>query len=203
MKVRFVIAEIFTKTSIKDANVLMLKEKEGERRVMLVISQYEAQGIASSLKDLEIERPLTHDLFESITTAFDINLKYIVINRAAHGTYYSHLCYERDGVERFIDARTSDAIAIALRVNVPMYIEEDLLEVCCIQNDTEGIYSIPVTFANNTTLKNALNRAIADEDYELAAHLKNEIKARRMFYDSSVDGENIEGDDFDENKYKN
>lgn len=187
MKVRIIIAEIFTKTSIANAHVLMLKEKDGERRVMLVISPVEAKGIASSLKDYNIERPLTHDLFEHITSAFGIELKYIVVNRIVRGIYYSHLCYERDGEEKFIDARTSDAIALALRVNAPMYIEEDLLDACCLQNDAEGAYSIPITIANEAALKSALDRAIEVENYELAAHLKNELKARNMFNDGTVD----------------
>lgn len=197
MKVRLSIAEIFTKTSIANAHALLLKERGGERRIMVVINPIEAQGIASSLKDAKIERPLTHDLFEPITAAFGIKLKYIVINKAVRGFYYSHLCYERDGVEKFIDARTSDAIALALRAEVPMYIEEDLLEVCCLQNDTAGAYSIPLTLESEQVLKSALDRAIEEEDYEYAAHLRNELMARNLFYDASVDGDNAEGDNLE------
>ena len=185
MKVRISIAEIFTKTSITNAHVLMLKEKEGERRVMLIIGPIEAQGIASSLKEIETERPLTHDLFEPLTAAFGIQLKYIVVNKVMNGIFYSHLCYERDGEEKFIDARTSDAIALALRVNAPMYMEEELMAECCIQNEGGGAYSFPITFANEKTLKEEFERAIAEENYELAAHLKNEIRSRRMFADDT------------------
>ena len=178
MKVELVIGEIFNDKSDPRYNVLMLKEKDGERKVMLVVGLFEAQCIATSCEDIKIERPLSHDLFEPITAAFGIKLKYVEINKVVNGTFHSLLCYERDGEERFVDARTSDALAIALRVDAPMYIEEELLDKLRVTDEGGGRFSVPVAFARLKTLREALEIAIKEEKYELAMQLKEEIDAR-------------------------
>lgn len=190
MKIELVIAEIFQKSESPTTHMFLLREREGQRRIMLVFGDVEAQGIATSIvaEDIQIERPLTHDLFELITGAFGIRLNYIVINRFSEDKFHSLLCYERDGEVHYIDARVTDAMAIALRANAPMYIEEDILEKHQVQGNNGTAFSLPVELADAETLHDALALAIKEENYELALQLKKELRAR----EDDTDVEDIE-----------
>lgn len=178
MKIELVMDQFLNGTRSLNSNAIMLKEKGGSRKIMLALGLYEAQGIATSLQSIVIERPLTQDLFEPITAAFGIKLNYIEVNDIVDGTLHALLCYERDGEEKFIDARMSDALAIALRVDAPIYIEEEMLNNCLVTDEGGGRFSIPASFARIQTLREALDLAVAEEKYELARQLKDEIEAR-------------------------
>ena len=112
--VELVVSDIMSKVTDRRAHVLMLREKEGLRKIIVALGFLEAQAIAFALRKLETERPLTHDLFGSLTAEFGIELQHVYINRIEDGTFYSQLCYRLGNDIRLVDARTSDAIAIAL-----------------------------------------------------------------------------------------
>ncbi len=178
--VELVVSDIMSKVTDRRAHVLMLREKEGLRKIIVALGFLEAQAIAFALRKLETERPLTHDLFGSLTAEFGIELQHVYINRIEDGTFYSQLCYRLGNDIRLVDARTSDAIAIALRADAPIYIDDGLLNRMCIHDERNGAISIPITAADEDTLRVAMENAVKVENYELAMKLKEEIDSRHQ-----------------------
>ncbi|MDA3952225.1 MAG: bifunctional nuclease family protein [Bacteroidales bacterium] len=110
------------------AYALVLTEEKGERRIPIIIGGFEAQAIAIQLEGLKPPRPLTHDLFLNFSMSFGINLIEVNIYRLEEGVFYSKLICNNGGKDITIDARTSDAIALALRFKCPMYTTEEILQ---------------------------------------------------------------------------
>lgn len=188
------------------AYALILNEVDGERKLPIVIGAFEAQSIAIALeKEIKPPRPLTHDLFKSFADRFDIVVKQVIIHKLVDGVFYSSIICERDKIEEIIDARTSDAIALALRFAAPIFTYKNILDKAGIylnanpndienQNaDDEGVLSTPETFGienDDTTSKNDykkfslielhefLEMAVQEEDYEKAARIRDEISKR-------------------------
>lgn len=189
------------------AYALILEEEVGGRKLPIVIGAFEAQSIAIAIEDdIKPPRPLTHDLFKSLADRYSIIVKEVIINRLLDGIFYSSLVCERDGVEEVIDARTSDAIALAIRFYAPIYTYKDILDKAGIilNAETEGeqeeenqqdysgadIASKVEQFleeeakANDFTgytkpeLEKLLNESLQDEDYEKAALLRDELNKR-------------------------
>ena len=175
------------------AYALVLSEVDGNRRLPIIIGGFEAQAIAIELEKMVPTRPLTHDLFKNFSTVFNIEVKEVVIYKLVEGIFYSKLICEHNGETHEIDARTSDAIAIGVRFNCPVYTFESILSSAGILLDqdtleeedalaeafdeepsTEAIESITVD-----ELKTQLNQAIDNEDYELASKIRDEIKKRK------------------------
>lgn len=176
--VELVVKDIMSKVSDHRAHVLLLCEKDGLRRIIVSLGFLEAQAIAFALRGIRTDRPLTHDLFGSVTATFGIELQYILINDISDGTFCSQLCYRQGEEEHLIDSRTSDAVAIALRAGVAIYIKEELLSRMCIRDEQNGAFSIPITAADEATLRVAIENAVKEENYELAHKLKEEIDSR-------------------------
>ena len=110
------------------AYALILSEVDGQRKLPIVIGAFEAQSIAIALeKDIQPPRPLTHDLFKNFSDRFDIVVKQVIIHKLVDGVFYASLICERDKIEEIIDSRTSDAIALALRMGAPILASEQLL----------------------------------------------------------------------------
>jgi bifunctional DNase/RNase len=184
------------------AYALVLKEVDGPRQLPIVIGAFEAQSIAIALeKELSPPRPLTHDLFKSFAQRFSITVKQVIIHKLVDGVFYSSLICERDKIEEIIDARTSDAIALAVRFKAPVFTYENILEEAGIQQhikpdkelkvlelDSEEmideLISAGTEEANNyskfslTELKKMLGEAVSNENYELAAQIRDEISKR-------------------------
>ncbi|MBQ0787201.1 MAG: bifunctional nuclease family protein [Oceanihabitans sp.] len=185
------------------AYALILNEVDGDRKLPIVIGAFEAQSIAIALeKEIRPPRPLTHDLFKNFADRFDIVVKQVIIHKLVDGVFYSSLICERDKIEEIIDARTSDAIALALRFQAPIFTYKNILDKAGIylkvnpekEDDTLGddilldalvteeleTESPSETFASKTIedLHNMLDEAVANEDYEKAAHIRDEISKR-------------------------
>ena len=180
------------------AYALVLSEVDGERTIPIIIGAFEAQSIAIALeKEIKPPRPLTHDLFKSFADRFNIIVKQVIIHKLVDGVFYSSLICECDKIEEIIDARTSDAIALATRFNAPIFTFENILEkagiILKIKDDTklvqskfkmedlvEDVVEETTTYKNESLkeLKNKLEKAVANEDYELAAKLRDEISNR-------------------------
>ena len=176
--VELVVSDMMSKVSDQRAHVLVLQEKDGLRKIIVALGLLEAQAIAFALRGVDVGRPLTHDLFGSLTNAFGIQMQYVLIERIDDGTFYSSLYYSQNDESVCIDSRTSDAIAIALRAKAPIYIREDLLNRMCIRDERNGAISIPITAADEGTLRAAMENAVKDENYELAMKLKEELDSR-------------------------
>lgn len=182
------------------AYALLLNEVDGDRKLPIVIGAFEAQSIAIALeKEIKPPRPLTHDLFKSFADRFDIVVKQVIIHKLVDGVFFSSIICERDKIEEIIDARTSDAIALALRFNAPIFTYKNILDKAGIylnmnpteNMDTDDVLSTPETFgipnekpsdvyANYSTneLYNLLDEAVQHEDYEKAAKIRDEIDKR-------------------------
>ena len=179
------------------AYALVLSEEEGERTLPIVIGPFEAQSIAIALeKEIKPPRPLTHDLFKSLSDRFHITIKQVIIHKLVDGVFYSSLICERDKIEEIIDARTSDAIALATRFNAPIFTYETILEKAGVflnlkdqlplESDKLNIEDLIVEAKKETSkteeslkeLNEKLNKAIQNEDYELAAKIRDEINKR-------------------------
>ena len=184
------------------AYALVLKEVEGARTLPIIIGAFEAQAIAIALeKDIKPPRPLTHDLFKTFSDRFKIIIKQVIIHKLVDGVFFSSLICERDKIEEIIDARTSDAIALAVRFNAPIFTYKNILdkagiflkakeeidkrteeemEIEEILNPIEAILNEESSFISKSLdeLKILMNKAVADEDYELAAKIRDEIDSR-------------------------
>ncbi|MBK0381108.1 bifunctional nuclease family protein [Mucilaginibacter segetis] len=178
------------------AYALVLGEVSGRRRLPIIIGSFEAQAIAIEIEKMTPSRPLTHDLFKSLGQAFNIAVQEIIIYNLVDGIFYSKLiCYDgKKTVE--IDARTSDAIAVSVRFDCPIYTYEFILSTAGIViegNDfvyLENINETPEektnvsatgTFNSLSTdeLKTHLQQALADEAYERAAKIRDELNKRK------------------------
>jgi len=182
------------------AYALVLSEMEGSRTLPIVIGAFEAQSIAIALEtEIRPPRPLTHDLFKTFSDRFSISVTKVVIHKLVDGVFFSSLICERDGVEETIDTRTSDAIAIAVRFQAPIYTYENILEKAGVFLKIEEEFGIKTpseldkdslelkklttkkeTFSEVSLkeLHKQLNKAVIDEKYELAAKIRDEISKR-------------------------
>ncbi len=182
------------------AYALVLSEVNGNRTLPIVIGAFEAQSIAIALeKEIKPPRPLTHDLFKTFADRFNIIIKQVIIHKLVDGVFYSSLFCERDKIEEIIDTRTSDAIALATRFNAPIFTYENILDKAGIylkmkdelsagEEDDLGIEQLieepeptkKSTFSKDTLkqLNEKLDKAVQNEDYELAAKIRDEINKR-------------------------
>lgn len=162
-----------------DAYALVLEEKEGGRKLPIIIGHLEAQAIKVMMVKYHPPRPLTHDLFKGLTEQLGVSMTKMLIYKAKGGVFYSYLYFEKDGEELKVDARTSDAVALALRYRCPMYATEDVIESEHLHDLGEGKFSVPITSVSLQMLEEALALAIEKEDYEQASHLRDEIRRRK------------------------
>ena len=179
------------------AYALILSEIEGERKLPIVIGTNEAQSIAIAIeKEIKPPRPLTHDLFKNFCQRFDIKIKQVIIHKLVDGVFYSSVICERDGIEEIIDSRSSDAIALAIRFEAPIYTYETILQqagvVIQIEKEIDEksllkeLFSDKIKNSENldfkkkstTELEELLKIAIQDENYESAAKIRDEISNR-------------------------
>lgn len=183
--IELVVTDILCKASDDRAYVMILKERDGNRKIMVAIGVNEAQAIAFALKGIETKRPITHDLFRSLADALGATMTCATIGRVSDGTFYSQLLYRQGDAVCQIDSRTSDAVAIALRAGAPIYIDEELLERVAIRDVFDGAISVPITVADIDTLRTVLDKAVKEENYELAMKIKEEIDSRIKDNDST------------------
>ena len=205
--VKLTIFKISYSQTQNGAYALILNEVDGERKLPIVIGAFEAQSIAIALeKEIKPPRPLTHDLFKNFADRFDVVVKQVIIHKLVDGVFYSSIICERDKIEEIIDARTSDAIALALRFNAPIFTYKNILDKAGIYlksnildpekdtNEIDDVLSGADTFAmeesnqsGNTYTKSSLSElhellegAVQDEDYEKAAKIRDEISKREL-----------------------
>lgn len=161
------------------AYALVLEEVDGaQRKLPVIIGETEAQGIKASMRSGKFPRPMTHDLFPALTKMLGVTLSKVEIYKIKDGIYYSYLYFEKDGEVYQIDSRTSDAVSLALCYSRPIYISEELLEKEHLRELGKGAFSVPVNSINVEMLRDALNKAVEKENYELASRLRDEIKRR-------------------------
>lgn len=183
------------------AYALVLGESEGKRRLPIIIGGFEAQAIAIELEKMTPSRPLTHDLFKSMAKQFDIAIKEILIYNLVEGIFYAKIVCNTPDKEVEIDARTSDAIALAVRFGCPIFTYEFILSSAGILLDDESIrdsertqeeelieeedlspakkVNEDISSMSISELEKKLNEAIANEDYERASRIRDELSNRK------------------------
>tara|TARA_B100000925_G_scaffold100799_1_gene73839 strand:+ start:57 stop:680 length:624 start_codon:yes stop_codon:yes gene_type:complete len=184
------------------AYALILSELDGGRRLPIIIGGFEAQSVAIALdKELKPKRPLTHDLFKSFADRYNIYVKQVIINKLMDGVFFSSLICEKDKTEEIIDSRTSDAIAMALRFNAPIFIYDSILNEAGFdekninkskknKSDESWIQSFVKEEGKHmkvpddlnklplSKLKSLLDKLVNLEDYERAVKIRDEISKR-------------------------
>lgn len=183
------------------AYALVLGESNGKRRLPIIIGGFEAQAIAIELEKMAPSRPLTHDLFKAFAESFSISVKEVVIYNLVEGIFYAKLICQQDGANDVeVDARTSDAIALAVRFNCPIYTYEFILSSAGILiDDDQGASKEDTSLAAEASetstveidkgdelsrkskdeLKEMLKSAIEDEAYEKAGRIRDELAKRK------------------------
>ncbi len=183
------------------AFALILQETNGSRKLPIVIGGFEAQAIAIGLeKKIKTSRPLTHELFKSFAEKFGIKFNHIIISKLKDGVFFSNIvCENNDDVIK-IDSRTSDAIALSIRFNAPIFVKKDILDEAGFDDDKK--YSEEINFTDNNffkdensnksyikskdikkistnNIKKMLENSLQNEDYEMAARLRDELNSRK------------------------
>lgn len=199
-KVRLEIVGMTYSESSTGAYVLILGDRNSHLRLPIVIGGAEAQSIAVGIERQRNSRPLTHDLFIKFADTFNINIREVVINRFRDGVFYAMLVCEHNGQLTMVDARPSDAIALAVRLNCEIYAYETVMEEAGIEMEDESEEmreesekikdesgeievesgaSTPLSAQNIEELEEQLQEAIENEDYERAALLRDKINAMK------------------------
>ena len=174
-----------TSPSSGGAYALVLGELEGNRRLPIIIGAFEAQAIALELEKIQPPRPMTHDLLRETFKAVDGEVSEVVIDELRDGTFFAKVHYVHDGEEGRLDSRPSDAVALAVRVDAPIYVAPSVLDEAGIPTEEEGISSLTSQEATAESasqsmsplerMEKQLEEAIEEEDYERAAELRDEI----------------------------
>lgn len=173
------------------AYALILGEVGGERRLPIIIGGFEAQSIAIELEKMKPSRPLTHDLFKNFADHYGIKIKQVIINKFEKGVFFAKLLCVSENIESEIDARTSDAVALAIRFKCPIYTNEKLLkEAGVILDETKKSdikqNKVPDKSPDNeyadlslNELHRILKEAVDNEAYEKASVIRDEIQKRK------------------------
>lgn len=175
------------------AYALILIEEDGERRIPIIIGGFEAQAIVIKLENLDPPRPLTHDLFKKFSDDFNITILEVLIHKLEEGVFFSQLICSDGKKEINIDSRTSDAVALALRFECPIFISEEILDKAGINIspsedelsaavDSENIFDEESSKYESLTdeeLYKIIDDAVKTEDYERAASVRDEIEKRK------------------------
>ena len=183
--IRLTIDRISYSQNTNGAYALLLSEKDGKRKLPVVIGGFEAQSIAVALeKEIKPPRPLTHDLFKNFSDCFEIKINRVIIHKIIDGVFFSSLICVRDKIEEIIDSRTSDAIALAIRFNSPIFTYESVLEKAGIiikaggekvKKESHTSKKVDFNKMSIKQIKSAIEIAVKNEDYELAAQLRDKL----------------------------
>jgi bifunctional DNase/RNase len=185
------------------AYALVLSEEEGNRRIPIIVGGFEAQAIAIELEGLAPPRPLTHDLFKNFAESYGITLVEVNIHKLEDGVFFANILCDNGGQRMILDARTSDAIALALRFRCPIFTTEEIVEKAGIvldfekgsefeqpdaaqEDETEKIAEKPrkttskmdLSKTSMDELRSMLSEAVSKEDYEKASEIRDEINRR-------------------------
>ena len=185
---------------------LILEEMEGNRKLPVVIGAFEAQAIAIQIEKIEPPRPMTHDLFRTFADSFNVSVDEVVVHKLQEGVFYANIvCKDQDGNLQELDARTSDAIAIGVRFDCPIYTYEHIMEEAGIylsesgteefqqsgtppqaaqqspasSGEEEKVKEGDLAKMSMNDLNDKLSKAIDNEDYILAAKIRDEINRRK------------------------
>ena len=204
----FIVSDIRNAQAPSEAYALILKEKEGERMLPILIGMNEARAIVLEMNKMKPKRPTPHDLFLSLSEQCKVYAGYVVIHKFEEGVFYADIHFRKENGEVFtIDSRTSDAVVLALKCHIPVYVEEEVLETYF--SDTENLeeltsdteeeeqeaddlemdlsdenydkyLSTKLEEMSLEELQNLLEGAVECEDFEMASKIHDEIERRKQ-----------------------
>ena len=190
-KIKLSIVAITHSVSSANNYAIILNEDFGSRRLPIIIGNFEAQAIAVAVENLNPNRPLTHDLFKNTLIEFNIKIEEVIINDLVEGIFFAQMICNQDGNVSIIDSRTSDAIAMAVRFNAPIYTYESILDQAGVSVENEAVKEedeVPVERVRSSQnplghlsvseLEKMLDDVLKKEDYEKAAKIRDEIQRR-------------------------
>jgi bifunctional DNase/RNase len=187
-KVQCEILGLSSSPSTGGAYAILLKEIDGNRRLPIIIGAFEAQAIALEIEGIKPPRPLTHDLLKQITDNLGASVVEVIVDELRENTFYAKIILEVAALSQEIDARPSDAIALAVRAQAPIYVAESVLQAAAFipSEETESETIIPPEKESSkkplskdaklAALQNKLREAIDGEEYERAAKIRDDIK---------------------------
>ncbi len=193
-KVQVEILGLSASPSTGGAYALLLKEMYGTRRLPIIIGAFEAQAIALEMEGIKPPRPLTHDLLKTFIDHLSVAVTEIIIDELRDNTFYAKIILDVASIESKIDSRPSDAIAVAVRTNSPIFVSEEVMQIASFEpsgEDADEMFNeknIPESDAELKpkktetklgSLQDQLREAIEKEDYERAAKLRDEINKMR------------------------
>lgn len=205
--IEFTVSDIRNAQAPSEAYALILKEKEGERMLPILIGMNEARAIVLEMNKMKPKRPTPHDLFLRLSEVCKVYAGYVVIHKFEEGVFYADIHFRRENGEVFtIDSRTSDAVVLALKCNIPVYVEEEVLEAYFsdaenleeLSSDTEEeqeaddlemdlsdenydkYLSTKLEEMSLEELQNLLDGAVECEDFEMASKIHEEIERRKQ-----------------------
>jgi len=193
-KIQCEILGLSSSPSTGGAYAILLKEYEGNRRLPIIIGAFEAQAIALEIEGIKPPRPLTHDLIKQLTDNLGATVIEIVVDELRENTFYAKVILEASGLVQEIDARPSDAIALAVRADAPIYVansvmeaasfvpsdEDEAIEISSVNPESEKSNKPITKEAKLAVLQNKLREAIDTEEYERAAKIRDDIKRLTM-----------------------
>jgi len=192
-KIALEISDIAPSGSTSGAYALVLREVNGTKKLPIVIGGHEAQAIAIELEKMTPSRPLTHDLFKSFAHAFSIEVEEVIIYNLIEGIFFAKIIGVQEGRKAEIDARTSDAVAVAVRFDCPIYCYDFILESAGVDTESSDLEDMAeeileekeedsskkdTSSLSASELQRKLNEALENEDYELATIIRDEINKR-------------------------
>ena len=189
-KIQCEILGLSSSPSTGGAYAILLKEISGIRRLPIIIGAFEAQAIALEIEGIKPPRPLTHDLLKQVIDNLGASIIEVIVDELRENTFYAKIILEMSSMTNEIDSRPSDAIALAVRAQAPIYVSESVMQIAAFvpsdENDKESITkediekdeeSVPMTKeAKIAALQNKLREAIDAEEYERAAKLRDDIQ---------------------------
>lgn len=188
------IVGLSTSPSSGGAYALVLGEIEGDRRLPIIIGAFEAQAIALELEKIQPPRPMTHDLLRDLYESLEAEVVDVVIDDLRDGTFFAKINYRHDADEKQLDSRPSDAVALAVRVDAPIYVAPGVLDEAGIHTEEEELSELAAPGGGGTPsgsssggveeegmskvekMEAQLQKAIDEENYERAAELRDEIQ---------------------------
>lgn len=179
-----------TSPSSGGAYALVLGEEDGNRRLPIIIGAFEAQAIALELEKIQPPRPMTHDLLRDAFDSMQVDVTEVVIDELREGTFFAKIRYSHNGSNDQLDARPSDAVALAVRVDAPIFVAPGVLDEAGIVADEEGAEGVSGLTSDEGSaeeelssdatplerMEKQLDKAIEEENYERAAELRDQIE---------------------------
>lgn len=195
LEIKLVITGLVYNQTVVGTYGLVLSEESGNRRFSVMIGEPEAQSIALKMNNKKSPRPLTHDLIKSILNSFDAELKKVLIYDMVNDVFYSELHIQKDDKMLIIDSRTSDAVALAVRSDCPIYIKSEIMDIVGIEvepvreeesdvelsENNENLSADDLDLLSVETLEEILQLAVNDENYEYAVMIRDAIKRKSKF----------------------